>query len=83
MSRTDKDLHWRLREWPSWIGKWGIHCALSHPRRAERHGYWYGPDRARSRRECQEMRREYNTTGDVDTTPTTNQHRHQAEWWSC
>jgi len=80
MSRTDKDLHWTRREWPSWIRGYAMHVALSHSRPPERHSYWYGPDRARSRDECREMAKEYNTYGDVDTLPTTQQHRHQTDW---
>lgn len=82
MSRTDKDLHWRLREWPAWIGSWGIHVALSHPGKHERHTEWWGPDRARSRDECRELTKEYNAHGDVDTVPTARQHRHGVQWWS-
>lgn len=80
MSRTDKDQHWSRRKWPAWFRGYAMHMALSHSRPPERHSYWYGPDRARSRRECQQMRNEYNSHGDIDTIPTTNQHRHQTDW---
>lgn len=37
-------------------------------------------ERRRSRDECIEARKEHRATGEVDTTPTVNQARHQAQW---
>lgn len=41
---------------------------------------WNAPDRLRARTECRAAASEYRASGEVDTVPTTTQHRHGATW---
>jgi hypothetical protein len=41
---------------------------------------WYAPDRRKTRNTCLEARKEYRATGESDTEPPTNAHRHCASW---
>lgn len=41
---------------------------------------WNGPSRRRSREECRDALREYNSYGETDGYINTDQHRHRAAW---
>lgn len=84
MSRTDKDLPYRIRkELPEFKAKsyW------------ERYGYfgngvpawfvnhvWNAPERVSSRVDCNEAKKEFNAGYEPETEPSTRQHRHCAQW---
>ena len=44
--------------------------------------HWTSLDRTRARDECRDAMRDYNTYGETDIVPTTDNHRHDAlSWW--
>lgn len=65
---------------------WQPRCRCSPtsppPRWFKKH-VWHSPERLAARVECLDARKEHRAHGDVDTDPTTRQHRHGARWlWS-
>jgi len=76
MSRTDKDSPSFRRSrrrlfWQTGVPDWFINDV------------WNAPQRLRARLACAEAVKEYRATSEVDTIPTTDQHRHCAVWlWS-
>lgn len=74
MSRTDKDRH---RRWEP-----GRRYYDSPPPWFVNH-VWDAPERLAARVDCARAAAEYRATGEVDTVPTTRQHRQCAIWlWS-
>lgn len=61
--------------WP-WRGTshWG------GPSKRFRDHVWNNLERRRSRDECIKAGKEYRADGEVDVVPTTEQHRHRAQW---
>lgn len=68
--------------WPTWDYYYRPYGPRGVPTWFVR-AYFTRPDRRRVRDECDSARQEYNATGEVDTIPSVNQHRHQArrDWW--
>lgn len=79
---------------PGWPRSMGCHWApdfgtggrrrwYSSPPRWFRRHVGYGVERTRERNERGNMLKEHRATGEVDTIPATDQHRHNAIWlWS-
>lgn len=93
MSRTDKDVPYRIRfdrdpKWwvghRFWYGRYGHGpYGLWGPRREDLHVQWWGPDRAAVRDSLKSAVTEYRAAGEVWSTAPTQQHRHAPArgWW--
>lgn len=92
MSRTDKDLPFRIKQardlnWPAghryWYGGYGHWLGLWGPRRWDRHYEWWGPDRAKVRDSLKSAATEYRAAGEVWSIAPVEQHRHapRGGWW--
>lgn len=62
--------------WDHYTKPWGRNSCPTWYVRLE----FTGPERRRVRDECIEAIKEYRGTGEVDTIPSTTQHRHRARW---
>lgn len=57
------------------------HCR--GPRKEDRHLYWWGPDRAKTRACLKEAKKQYNCSHEVEIVERALQHRHSPGkgWW--
>ena len=81
MSRTDKDLPYRIREnlYPAkYWARFG-YSGVGVPKWYINH-VWNAPERLSSRVDCDKAKREFNAGVVPEIEPSTRQHRHCAQW---